>query len=144
MSGDNRGCFVRASVADQHHLREGECFRVRDRQEGSTDVQAVGAPRRAAMQLQPWGTAHPHDLDVLPHHPTRVPGAKRFHGRFFCGEAAGEMRSRIPTLGTIGNLPGGKHALQEALAVPLEDRCQARNVGRVEADTEDVHDRATA
>jgi hypothetical protein len=71
-------------------------------------------------------------------------GAERFHGRFFGGEASGEMRNRIPPLGTISNLPSRKHALQKALAVPFEDFCEPGDVSGVEADAEDIHDPATA
>jgi hypothetical protein len=34
--------------------------------------------------------------------------------------------------------------LQEAFAVSFENRCHARDVGGVETNTEDVHDRAPA
>ena len=47
-------------------------------------------------------------------------------------------------LRTIGNLAGSEHAVQESFAVALEHVGDARDVGGVEADAEDVHDRTTA
>ena len=45
---------------------------------------------------------------------------------------------------TIGNLAVGEDAAQEAVAVPLEHLAHARDVGRVEPETDDAHVRSPA
>jgi hypothetical protein len=92
------------------------------------------------MELQPRWSSTSDDLDISPQHAARVAGAKRFHGRFLCRKAARQMRGRVSALGTIGNLAGGEHALQEAFAVSFENRCHTWDVGGVETNTENVHD----
>ncbi len=102
--------------------------------------------RRAAppCSSRPRRSATADDFDVLPQHAARMAGAERFHRRFFRRESSSQMRSGVPPLGTIGNLAGGEHALQEAIAVTFEHLCKAGNVGGVEPDAEYVHDRSTA
>jgi hypothetical protein len=89
-------------------------------------------------------SAAAHDFDVLPEHAVRLTGPERLHRRFLRGEAAGEVRSRVPALGTICNLTRCKHALQETLAVAVEQVSDTRDIGGVQADAEDIHDRTTA
>ena len=117
---------------------------MRDCQERTPHLHAVGAPGGAAVQLQPWWSAAANHLDVLPLHAARMAGAERFHGRFFGGKSASEVRCRIPPPSTIGNLTGRKHALQKTIAITFEHIGEAGNVGGVEPDAEDVHDSATA
>ena len=71
-------------------------------------------------------------------------GAERLHCRLFRRKSPGKMRSGISPPSTIGNLAGSEHALQEALAVALEDVGEAGNISGVETDAENVHDLATA
>ena len=73
-----------------------------------------------------------------------MPGAERLHRRFLGGKARGETGNGIALTGTIGNLGGGEHALKEAIAVAREDVPDPRNVGRVEAEADDAHDRSQA
>ena len=81
----------------------------------------------------------PHHFDVLPQHAARMPGAERLHARFLRGEPAGEVRGRIPAPRTISNLPFGEDSLQKAVAVALQHVRDAGDVGRVEAQPDDVH-----
>jgi hypothetical protein len=108
------------------------------------DVRGVGAAPRASVKLQAGWTAASHDLDVLPQDALRLTGAERFHRGLLRGEAPREMWSRIPALGTIGNLTGSEHAVQESVAIAFEDVGDTGNVGGVETYAEDVHDRTTA
>jgi len=112
---------------------------VRDRHERSTNVHALRAPRRATVQEQLRWTAVPHDLDVLPEDAAGVPRAERFHGRLFGGEPSSQVRRGVAAPRTISNLARREHALQEAVTITLENRGEPGNVGRVEADAEDVH-----
>ena len=132
------------SVAEEHHLRERERVRVRDRHERSANLHRSGAARRAAVQFETRRTAAADDLDILPEHALRLAGPEGFHRRFLRGKAAREVRGRVPPLGTIGNLARCEDAVQESLAVALEHVGDARDVGGVEADTKDIHVRATA
>ena len=141
---DNWGCATTCSVSEEHDLSQGQRLRVCDRHQRSTHQHAVGAPGGTAMELQARWSSASDDLDVSPEHAARVAGAKCLHGRLFCRETARQMRGRVSPLGTIGNLSGGEHALQEAFAVSFENRCHTRDVGGVETNTEDVHDRAPA
>lgn len=127
------------SLADQHHLRKRERLGMRDCQVRSPDAHALGLSSCATVEEQPRWTADANDLDVLPEHAARPPGAQRFHRRFFGRKPSGQVRRGIPPARTIGNLAGCKHALQKALTVALEDRGQPGNVGRVQADAEDIH-----
>ena len=112
---------------------------MRDRQEGTPDLHALGPAGGPAVQEQPRWPAAAHDFDILPEHAARVTCSERLHRRFFGGETAGEVRGGVPPLGTIGNLPGGEHALQEALAVSFEHVCEPGDIGGVEPDAENVH-----
>jgi hypothetical protein len=140
--GDNCGC--ERLLSEQQNLRHRQRFRVRDREERSPDLHRLGAASSATMQLQPRWTSAAHDLDVLPEHAARMARAQRLHRRFLGRESAGEMGSWVPPLGTIRNLPSGKHALQKALAVAFENFRESGDISGVEADAEDVHDPATA
>jgi hypothetical protein len=135
---------IRGSVAEQHDLRHRQRVRMGDRHERSGDFHARGAKRGAAVQLQARWAGMPDDLDVLPQDAVGLARAERFHRGFLDREAARQVRSRIPSLGTIGDLTGREHTVQEALAVAFEQLRDSGNVGGVEADAEDVHDRTTA
>ena len=117
---------------------------MRNRDEAAGDVQCLGAARRAAVQPQLRRAAGADHLDVLPEDAARVAGAERLHRRFLDREPAAEVRNRISPPRTIGDLSLGKDALQEAIAVALQQLRDARQVGRVQPDTNDVHDPAPA
>ena len=134
----------RASVAEEHDLRECQRVGMGDRHQRSTHQHVVGSPGSATVELQARRSATSDHLDVFPEHAPRVTRAERFHRRFLCGKAAGEMWGRVSPLGTIGNLAGGEDASQEAFAVSFEHCCDARDVGCVKTNTENIHARATA
>jgi len=112
---------------------------MRDREQRFADLHLLGASRSTTVQPQLRWTSVPDHLDVLPQHPAGMPGAERLHARFLRGEAAGKMRGRITSPRTIGNLPFGEDPLQKALAVTLQHVRDAGDVGRVEAQPDDVH-----
>jgi hypothetical protein len=115
-----------------------------DRQERAPHLHRLRASRGTAVKLKARWTAASDNLNVFPQHATRMSSAKRLHRRFFRGKSAGEVRSGISSPGTIGNLTGGKHPLQEAFTIAFEHGRQPGNIGRVQSDAEDVHDPATA
>ena len=92
----------------------------------------LGATRGAAVQPQLRRTAVAEHLDVLPQHAARMAGAERLHAGFLRGEAAGQRRDGIAAPRTIGDLSLREDAAEKALAVPLADVGDARNVGGVE------------
>jgi hypothetical protein len=96
------------------------------------------------MQLEARWAAGADDLDVFPEHALRLTGSQRLHRGLFDREPSGEVRSRVAALGTIRNLTGREHAVQEPSAVLVEQLRDAGDVGGVDADAEDVHDRSTA
>ena len=67
-------------------------------------------------------------------------GTERFHRRFLGGEAAGEVGDRIPPARTISNLPLGEHAAEKTVTVSLVHVSDPRDVGRIEAQSKNVHD----
>lgn len=132
------------SVAEQHHLRHRQRLRVRDCDQRPGDLHGVRPPGSATVQVKPWRAPEANDFDVFPEHALRLTGAKRLHGRLLDRKSPGQMRSRIPTLGTISNLTGSKHPVEESFTVAVEQFGDTGNVGGVEADAKDVHDRTTA
>lgn len=100
--------------------------------------------RRTAMQPQLRRSVQTDHFDVLPEDAARVAGPERFHRRFLRGEPSREMRNRIAAPGTIGDLPIGEHTPQETVAIPLDGRADAGNIGGVESKSEDIHDPASA
>jgi hypothetical protein len=89
------------------------------------------------MELQLRRTAASNDFDRPPEHLRRVASAQRLHGRFLGGEAPGEVNRRVPATKTVGDLAFGEDALDEALAVSLDRVLDARDVGGVDAETND-------
>jgi len=92
-----------------------------------------------AMQLQLRRSASPYHLDVAPQHAVRVPRAERLHGRFLGSKAPSEMNRRVAAPHAVRNLGLGKDTVCKALAVALDRGGNARDVCRVEPDSDDVH-----
>lgn len=84
------------------------------------------------------------DLDVLPDHTARMAGAERLHRGLLGGKSAGDVRNGIAPPGTISDLAVGQDAPKEPVTVPLKHLSDARNVGRVEAEPENIHDPSQA
>lgn len=91
------------------------------------------------MEDETRRAAAPHNLDVLPEHPVAVAGSEGLHRRLLGREAAGEARSGTVSGQAVGNLPFGKHPLQEPVAVAFDGPLDPGNVGGVEADANDTH-----
>jgi hypothetical protein len=68
-----------------------------------------------------------------------MPGAERLHRRLLGGKASREARNRIAVPRTIGDLAIGEHPVQKPIAVPFEDVPHARDIGGIEAETQDAH-----
>src|SRR5438034_11217509 len=65
-------------------------------------------------------------------------GAKRFHGRLLYREAAGEMGSGAAPPLAVGNFAVGEHAMEKPVAVALDRVRDARDVGGIQPDSDDV------
>ena len=94
------------------------------------------------MKPQLRGTAVPDHFDASPQHLLCVAGPKGLHGRLFCGKAAGEVNGGVVSTHAVRDLALGEYTLQESIAETLDGCGNARDVGRIEAQTDDVrHDR---
>ena len=129
----------RTSLAEEHHLRERDRLGMRDRDEASTHLHHVGAPCGTAMQPQLRRSPGPDHFDVLPEHAAGVPCAERLHGGFLRGESAGKVRNRIAPARAVGNLGVRKDPPEEAIAIPLQQRRDSRQVRCIQSDSNDVH-----
>lgn len=89
------------------------------------------------MKLQLRRASAAHDFNVAPEHLLRVPCTKRLHCRFFGSEAPGKVDRRIPAALAVRDLSFGEDALEEALSVSLDCRGNARDIGSIEAKTND-------
>ena len=96
------------SVAEQEHLRHGERLGMRDGERANGGPSCASARRGAAVQPQLRRTAGANDLDVLPEHAARVPGAERLHRGLFRREPAGQVRHGVSVPRTIGDLSVGE------------------------------------
>lgn len=93
----------------------------------------------AAVQLQLRRSTAPDHFDVSPQYSLRMARAERLHRGFFGGKASGEMDGRVAAAQTVRHLGLGENAVCKTLAVPLDCGGYARDVCRVEADSDDVH-----
>lgn len=122
---------------EQHHLRDGERIGVCDGQEGSTGAYFLEAAPRPTVKLEPGRTASANDLDTAPQHILRVARAQRLHRGFLRREASGKMNGRIPSPHAVRNLAVREDPLNEAIAVTLDGCGNSRNVGSVDAESND-------
>ena len=76
--------------------------------------------------------------------PREWPVPSAFIAASLAANRRGQARDGIAVPRTIGNLAVGEHAAQEPLAVPLEHLAHARDVGGIEAETDDSHVRSPA
>ena len=127
-----------ALLSENQHLRQGQCVGMRDSEQRRIAPHRSKSPRRAAVELQSRRTATSDHLDVAPQHALRVTRAERLHGRFLRGETAGEMNSGHPPACAVGDLTLGEDAAGESPAVPFDCVGDAIDVGRVEAEPDDI------
>ena len=132
-----RGALTRVPL--KKYLGHRQRVGVGDRQKRPLHAHLFRAARRAAVQPQLRGTARPEDLDVLPEHAARMSCAQRFHGSFLRGESPGKMRNRVSPPRTIGNLSLGEDTTEKPLAIPLVQLSDARNVGGIETQADNLH-----
>ena len=105
-------------------------------------MEVRGASGSAAVQPQLRRTTGAGDFDVLPQDAPRVPGAERFHGRFLGGKSASQVRHRIATTSTIGDLLQREYTAQKPITILREQLRNAAQIGGIESDSDDVHDPA--
>jgi hypothetical protein len=132
------------SVAEQEDLRYRDRVGMGDGQQRRSHVHPVRPRGRTSVQPELRRTKRAEHFDVLPEHAARMTRSERLHRGFFRGESPGEMRHGVAALRTIGDLPVREHAAQESLSVSLECAGDARNVGGIDAQSEDRHGSAPA
>ena len=91
----------------------------------------------AAVKLQLRRPSSAHNLDVTPKYLLSVTGSERFHRRFLCGEAPGKMDRWGASTLAVRDLPVGEDAMEEALAVSFDCRCDSRDISRIETKAND-------
>lgn len=128
------------AVADQHDLGDRDGFGMSDGDEAASYAQTLRQPGSGAMQLELRRPGPADDLDILPQDPARMTGAEGFHRGFLHREPACQVGNRIAPSRTIRNLAVGEDAAQEAIAVSFQNLRNPREVGRVHADADDVHE----
>lgn len=125
---------------EQENLRERKFAGMTEGDERAARMECVKTPERAAGQPQLRRVSSlANHFDVLPENAARPAGPERFHRGFLRGEPRGEARNGIAAASTIGNLRVGEHAMQKPIAVAREDRADARNLGRIHAQPNDIH-----
>ena len=98
------------------------------------------ATRSAAVQLQLRRTAgSADDFDVTPQDRLRVPCAEGLHRCFLRREPAGEMNGRIVSAHAVRHFSLSEDAMREPFAVAFDRGSDTRDVGRVEAQSNDGH-----
>ena len=117
---------------------------MRDGEQRAADVHRGGASPGATVQHESRRPAAPNDLDVLPDDALGVSSSQGFHCRFLGREPAREVRRRISAPRTISNFSVREDATKKAVPVALEHVGDAGNVGGVESDSENIHDRTPA
>lgn len=131
--------FHRLSIAEEDDLCEREGVGMRDGQLRGVAADCLEPSRGAAMQLQLRWSAAPYHLDVAPQYALRVAGAERLHCCLFCCKASSEVNGRVAAAHAVGHLGLGKNSVGKTLAIPLDRGGNARDVRRVEPDSDDIH-----
>ena len=128
------------SAAEDQDLGQRQRVGVGDGEERRTAADGLEPACGASVKPQlrrPAASAD--DLDVAPQHPLRVARAQGFHRGFFRGKAPGEMNGRLPPAHAIRDFALGEDTMGEALAVARHGGGDARDVGGVKAEPDDVH-----
>jgi hypothetical protein len=127
-------------LAEEDDLSERERIRVSDRELRGSSAYLREAPGGAAVQPQLRRTTGlANDFDITPKNSLRVAGAERFHGGLFGGEPAREMNRWIVPPHTVGDFRFREDAVGEPVAVPFDRRSDARDICRVQAQSDDGH-----
>lgn len=111
---------------------------MRNRQQRPARAKCREATAGTAVKLQLRWPPAPDDFHVAPEHLLRVTGSERFHRGFLCREAAGKMNRRITSPLAIGDFAVGEDTVQETVPVSGDCRGDARDIGGIEAKTNDV------
>src|SRR5262245_44165211 len=123
VAGETDGAAV--SLAEDHHLCEGERLGMRDRHVRRAAADGGEAAPGAAVELEPRRAAAADDLDVAPEHALRVPGAERLHRGFLGCEPASEVNLRLAAPQAVRRFVLGEDTMDEAVAVALDGRGDA-------------------
>ncbi len=80
----------------------------------------------------------PHYLYVAPQHALRLARTKCFHRRFLRREPSREVRRRVAAACCVLDLPIREDTPQKAIAVAFDRRLDARDVGRIQANADNI------
>lgn len=108
-----------------------------DGQERPPRSHRVKATSRAAVEFEPRRSAAADDFDAPPQDILCMSGPERLHRRFLRCEASGKMNGRFTTPHAVRDFTLCEDALNETLSVPFDGRHDSRNVGGVDAETDD-------
>lgn len=95
--------------------------------------------RRSTMQPELRCPVIAEHFDVFPQDTSRVASTEGFHCRFLRGKTSRERGNGVAPPHTIDDLAFREDAFQKALPVLRVGRCDARNVGEVDAESDNVH-----
>ena len=127
-----------ALLAEDEDLRERERFGVRDGEQRSLRAHRGEAARGAAVQLQLRRSTAADDLAIAPEDAARMARAERLHRRLFGREPSGEVDGRHSTAGAVRDFAVGEDPAQETVAESFDGVGNPADVGRVEAEAENV------
>jgi hypothetical protein len=125
-------------VADDENLSHRQVFRMCDRQQRRAPSDGGETSAGAGVESQARWTAVTNDLDVAPQDAIRVASAERLHRGFLRGKPAREMDRRKAASLAIVDFPRRKNAADKTIAIPLDGRGDAVDVGRIDPKSDDV------
>lgn len=108
-----------------------------DGEERAPCAQRVESSPRAAVKLQPRRPAAAYDLDAAPQDVLGVSCAECLHRGFLRGEASGKMNGRLAPSHAVRDLAFREDPLNEAVAVAVDGRHDARDVCGIDAEADD-------
>lgn len=127
-----------ALLTEDQHLGEREGVGMRNRQERGRRVHGGETPGGAAVEQQRRRTAVADHLDIPPEDPLRVACPERLHRGLLGGEATRKVDGRDSPTRAVGDLSVREDPAQKPIAEPLHGTDDARNVGGVYSETDDV------
>ena len=107
-------------------------------QERRLGAQRGEAPRCPVVKPKLRRALMADDLDPAPLHFRGAACAESLHGRLFRCESTREMDGRVAPPSAVGDLALGEDAVDEPFAEAFDGGGDARNVGGIDAQTDDV------
>ena len=120
------------SAREEHDLGNGQRVGVRDRQQRTAGAHRVEPALRALMEHEAWRPPVAHHFHAFPELVLRVARSERLHRSFLRRKSSGKMNGGDAAPHAVGDFTLREEALDEAGAVPLDCRGNARYVGCVD------------